>query len=62
VHALAWKRLEGRPAMLVRDPGDPAETPGYFILLQWTGERVVNIRDFRFARYATDGAELIAMR
>jgi RNA polymerase sigma-70 factor (ECF subfamily) len=48
--------------MLVRDPRDPAATPAYLILLQWTGERVVNIRDFRFARYATDGAELIAMR
>jgi RNA polymerase sigma-70 factor (ECF subfamily) len=51
--------VDRRPAMLVRDPRDPSGTPAYFILLQWTGERVANIRDFRFARYATDGAELI---
>jgi RNA polymerase sigma-70 factor, ECF subfamily len=42
----------------LRDPGDPSGTAAYFILLQWAGDSVVNIRDFRFARYATDGAEL----
>jgi RNA polymerase sigma-70 factor (ECF subfamily) len=57
-----WQLVPGlvdrRPAMIVRDPGDPSRTPAYFILLQWAGDRVVNIRDFRFARYATEGAEL----
>jgi hypothetical protein len=28
------------------------------VLLDWTGANVVNIRDFRFASYAIDGAEL----
>jgi hypothetical protein len=28
-------------------------------LLQWEGDRVAKIRDFRFARYATEGAELL---
>ncbi len=50
--------VDRRPAMIVRDPSDPSGTPAYFILLQWAGDRVVNIRDFRFARYATEGAEL----
>jgi RNA polymerase sigma-70 factor (ECF subfamily) len=57
-----WDLVSGlvdmRPAMIVRDPGDPSGTPAYFILVQWAGDRVVNIRDFRFARYATEGAEL----
>jgi RNA polymerase sigma-70 factor (ECF subfamily) len=50
--------VEGRPAVLVRNPSDPTGKLAYFILLQWEGERVANIRDFRFARYATEGAEL----
>lgn len=49
---------EGRPALLVRDPHDPAAAPGYFILLDWAADRVAAIRDFRHARYATDGADL----
>ena len=48
--------LEGRPAALVRDPADPSGAPAYFVLLQWTGGRVARIRDFRHARYATEGA------
>jgi RNA polymerase sigma-70 factor, ECF subfamily len=50
--------VDGRPAALVGDPGDPAGTPTYFVLLEWVGDSVLNIRDFRFARYAIDGAEL----
>jgi RNA polymerase sigma-70 factor (ECF subfamily) len=52
--------VERRPAVLVRDPGDPAGTPLYFILLEWTGANIVNIRDFRYARYVTEGAELLS--
>jgi RNA polymerase sigma-70 factor, ECF subfamily len=33
----------------------------YFILLAWVGEEVIGIRDFAFARYAIDGAELVVM-
>jgi hypothetical protein len=33
-------------------------TPAYFVLLAWDGERVMHIRDFRYTRYATKGAEL----
>jgi hypothetical protein len=31
------------------------------MLLDWTGDQLVNIRDFRYARYATDGAELLML-
>ena len=54
--------VERRPAVLVHDPDDPAGVPLYFILLDWTGERLLKVRDFRYARYVTDGAELIDFR
>ncbi|MFL6831055.1 MAG: sigma-70 family RNA polymerase sigma factor [Xanthobacteraceae bacterium] len=60
-----WHLLPGlvdrRPAVLVRNPSDLTEKVEYFILLQWEGDRVANIRDFRFARYATEGAELLIL-
>src|SRR5262245_9286241 len=48
--------VERHPAVIVRDPRALARSPSYFILLEWAGHRLVNIRDFRFARYATEGA------
>ena len=51
--------VEGRPAVLVRDPANPSAAPAYFVLLEWAGDRIVNIRDFRYARYVTEGAELV---
>ena len=54
--------VERRPAVLVHDPDDPGGMPLYFILLDWTGERLLKVRDFRYARYVTDGAELIDFR
>jgi RNA polymerase sigma-70 factor (ECF subfamily) len=60
-----WQLVPGlvdrRPAVLVRAPGDPAAKPAYFILLAWSGDRISGIRDFRFARYVTDGAEIVAV-
>ena len=57
-----WRFVAGfvdrRPAMLVYDADDPDQRLKYFVLLAWAGERVVGIRDFVFARYAMDGAEL----
>ena len=60
-----WRSRAGfvdrRPAMLVYDADDPNERVKYFILLDWAGESVIGVRDFVFARYAMDGAELAAM-
>jgi RNA polymerase sigma-70 factor (ECF subfamily) len=50
--------VDGRAAVLVVDPEDPESRPFYFVVLQWTGEKLSMIRDFRYARYALDGAEL----
>ncbi len=49
--------VDGRPALLVSDPADPAANTIYFIELTWEQGRVTRIRDFRYARYVTDGAE-----
>ena len=50
--------MEGRPAALVRDAQNPSGPPAYFILLAWSGDRLRAIRDFRFAPYAMEGAEI----
>ena len=51
--------VEGRPAILVFDPGAPSPRPKYFMLLQWSADKVATIRDFRNASYVTDGAEYL---
>jgi len=49
--------VEGRPAILVFDPDQPGSGPKYFMLLQWSADKVATIRDFRHAPYITDGLE-----
>lgn len=51
--------VERRPAALVFDLDDPTRTPRYFILLEWSATRLVHIRDFRYARYVIESAELL---
>jgi RNA polymerase sigma-70 factor, ECF subfamily len=49
--------VESRPAILVFDPSAPGAGPKYFVLLQWSADKVATIRDFRHAPYILDGAE-----
>jgi RNA polymerase sigma-70 factor, ECF subfamily len=51
--------IEGRPAILVFDPNEPGSGPKYFMLLQWSADKVADIRDFRHAPYIIDGVEYI---
>ena len=51
--------VEGHPAILVFDPNQPGSAPKYFMLLQWSADKVATIRDFRHARYIIDGAEYL---
>jgi RNA polymerase sigma-70 factor (ECF subfamily) len=51
--------VEGRPALLVRNPEQPSGAPLYFVLLTWDGSRIATIRDFRYARYAVESAEFV---
>jgi RNA polymerase sigma-70 factor, ECF subfamily len=53
--------VDGRAAALVRDPGDPSGQPRYFVLLDWSAAGLIGIRDFRYARYAIDGAEVVLL-
>jgi len=60
-----WRCVAGfvdrRPAILMVDPENESGSPMYFVLLDWADDRVVNIRDFRFARYALDGADMTSL-
>jgi RNA polymerase sigma-70 factor (ECF subfamily) len=58
---LAPGLVDRRPALIVSDPRDQTAGPTYFILLEWSDGRIVSIRDFYFARYATEGAELATL-
>jgi RNA polymerase sigma-70 factor (ECF subfamily) len=51
--------VDRRPGILVRPPDDASARPAYFILLEWTGDSVAIIRDFRHARYVAQDAEMI---
>jgi RNA polymerase sigma-70 factor (ECF subfamily) len=46
---------EGRPALLVSNPVDASGAVEYVVLLDWMSGRISGIRDFRYARYVTDG-------
>ena len=51
--------VEGRPAILVFDPGEPNGAPKYFMLLGWNADKVATIRDFRYAPYVADGLDYV---
>jgi len=51
--------IEGRAGALVRDPDSGA--PLYFVLLGFAGDGLATIRDFRYARYALEGAEVVEL-
>jgi RNA polymerase sigma-70 factor, ECF subfamily len=49
--------LEGREAILVSSTG-PTRRPPYFMLLEFDGDQVASIRDFRYVPYIAQGAEV----
>jgi RNA polymerase sigma-70 factor (ECF subfamily) len=51
--------VDGRPAVIVHSPDQPSGPPIYFMLLSWADGRLLEIRDFRYARYVVEDAELI---
>ncbi|MBX5087627.1 RNA polymerase sigma factor [Rhizobium lentis] len=55
---LAPGLVEGRPAALVFEQGAVLRTPVYFIVLDWSGDSLLAIRDFRYARYALEAADI----
>jgi RNA polymerase sigma-70 factor, ECF subfamily len=51
--------VEGQPAILVFDPSEPGAGPKYFMLVDWSANKVATIRDFRHAPYVADGLEYL---
>jgi RNA polymerase sigma-70 factor (ECF subfamily) len=49
--------VDRRPALLVYEAGAPDDV-SYFVLLEWSGTRILRIRDFLYASYALDGATI----
>ncbi|RJG42872.1 sigma-70 family RNA polymerase sigma factor [Mesorhizobium sp. DCY119] len=56
--ALSLGFVDGRPAILIRDPQAPDAGVRGFMLLEWLGENVANIRDFRYATYVLADADI----
>jgi RNA polymerase sigma-70 factor (ECF subfamily) len=59
--ALSLGFVDGRPAILIRDPGEPDGAVRGFMLVEWSGERVIEIRDFRYAPWCLPDAEISAV-
>ena len=55
--ALSLGFVDGRPAIIVRDPQSP-ETVRGFMLIEWLGDQVADIRDFRYAAYCLVDADI----
>ncbi len=53
--------VDRKPALLAFDPDDALGVPMYFVMLEWVRDKVVSIRDFRYARYALEGAEILVL-
>jgi len=53
--------IDGRPVVLVREGADPSVPPSYFIMLEWADGKIVNIRDFRYARYIVESAAVTVL-
>lgn len=51
--------VESRPAILVFDPNQPDAPPKYFMLLDWSADKVATIRDFRHAAYVIESADYV---
>jgi len=58
-----WYMVPGlvdlEPAILVMNPESGSDRPSYFVLLEFEGDRVTGIRDFRHAQYAAECADFI---
>ena len=50
--------VDHRPALLAFAPDEEGRKPLHFVILEWAHEHVVSTRDFRYARYAQEGADV----
>jgi len=55
---LALGAVEGRTAILAHDSANPEMPPIYFIFIDWDGDDIALIRDYRYARHVMPDAEI----
>lgn len=53
--------VDRNPALLAFDPDEPDGAPLYFVVIEWNGSDVSAIRDFRYARYVLEGAQIVVL-
>ena len=53
--------VEGQPAMLVFDSTGPMERPAHFVLVDWSQDRIIGIRDFLFAPYVLEDTDWVQL-
>ena len=58
---LSMGLVDNKLALLVFDAEDVDGAPLYFIVIEWSGDRVASIRDFRYTRYVLEGAQIVIM-
>jgi len=56
--ALSLGFVDSQPAILIRDPQAVDGAVRGFMLVEWRGEEVTAIRDFRYAPYCVAGADI----
>jgi RNA polymerase sigma-70 factor (ECF subfamily) len=54
--SIGW--VDGELAAIVTDPADPLAKPFNVIVVDWTADQIVRVRDFYHAPYALDGAAI----
>ncbi|MFZ0870343.1 MAG: sigma-70 family RNA polymerase sigma factor [Rhodanobacter sp.] len=53
--------VEGHPAMLVFDSTGPMGKPAHFVLIEWSENRIIEIRDFLFAPYVLEAIDWVRL-
>jgi hypothetical protein len=47
--------------MLVFDSSGPMQSPAHFVVIDWSDNRIIAIRDFLFAPYVLEGADWVRL-
>ncbi|MDQ0318681.1 RNA polymerase sigma-70 factor (ECF subfamily) [Pararhizobium capsulatum DSM 1112] len=57
----AFGAVEGQPAMLVFDSTGPMDRPAHFVLIEWSENQIIDIRDFAFAPYVLEAIDWVRL-
>ncbi|HEV7775246.1 MAG TPA: sigma-70 family RNA polymerase sigma factor [Luteibacter sp.] len=57
----AFGAVEGQPAMLVFDSTGAMGRPAHFVLIDWSENRIIKIRDFLFAPYVLETIDWVRL-